>query len=78
MSLYKIVIGEVQGDRCLKVLTLLTEGQREASEPPHVKAGGRVEPLNVAGRNSVYIGIANKTFFFSVETISGALYLRLG
>src|SRR5579863_1040237 len=42
VALHEVVIGEVQPDRCLKVLQFLAECQSEASQAAHVQPGGRV------------------------------------
>ena len=58
MTLYEVVIGEMKTNRRDEVLTLLAEGQRKASKTAHVQPSGSVQPLNIAGRDKVFVWIA--------------------
>ena len=58
VTLYEVVIGEVQTNRSNEVLMLLAEGQRKAGETAHVQPGRCIQPFNVAGRNQVFVWIA--------------------
>src|SRR5205085_11704122 len=55
MSLDKIVIGEVQSNRSLEVLPLLTESQRESRQATHMKAGRSIQALYITGRDQVNV-----------------------
>jgi hypothetical protein len=54
----EVVIGKVKANRRNEVLTLLAEGQRQASETAHMETGGSVQPLHVAGRDEVFVPVA--------------------
>jgi hypothetical protein len=47
----QIVVGEVQGDRCLQVFQLLAESIGQSGKTPHAHPHGQVLSLNHASRD---------------------------
>ena len=50
MTLYEIVVREVQCNRCFKVFQFLAKCVGQACQSAHVKPSRSIQPLNIAGR----------------------------
>ena len=72
MPFNEVIEREVKAYRRFEVLQFLTEGQCQAGQSPHVKAGGCIQPLNVLVEIRSMSGRPAITFF-SEETKSGWL-----
>src|SRR6266566_2618727 len=58
VTFHEIVVREVQGNRCLKVLFLLAESVSQTGQAPHVKAGRTIQPLSVTRRSQTQVWTA--------------------
>ncbi len=75
MNARKIAVHEVYRNRRRMVLDFLGEGICKAGEPAHGHSHGEILPLNIAGGNVPWIGVADNPL--ALTTVSAdALHLQ--
>ena len=72
MAFYKIVVREVQRNRCFKILTLFAESVGKAGQSAHVQARRAIQSLYVARGSPRHIWKAGDSLLVRYDDLRGA------